>query len=281
MSHLPCNCPIACLAGPEGKSGASPEAGDIRVVVASLFDPFYSALGKDKPRDNYTQTHGSTVIGSKYNPQRSIAHPTSRGSTLYDDSSPSDAGKRRPAIVLRSSKKSRGNGVEMEVCLMGTFSGVAAADISNVFQRYISHIYTDTMPDKKANHLHASPEWRGPSQEQWVIPLIHKMEQASVPPRWRTSRGRTRSEEGYILHDDALTQLRNLATKTFLDFDKTVVSNRSGARSVFVEKLDAEYRRRHPIVKMQRRNPTKRTLASQHTKRFSVSRPTPVAISAF
>lgn len=172
----------------------------------------------------------------------------------------------------------------MDVCLMGTFNGVSAADISNVFQHYISHIYTDTMPNKKAGHLHTSPEWQSPSQEQWVIPLLHPIKQSTIPPRWRarrTSGTDTSAEEGYYLEEDAMFQLRNLVTRTSRNFDNTVVYNRSGARSAFVEKLDAEYRRRHPIAKMHRRNATKKTLASQHTKRFSVGRPTPMAISAY
>ncbi|TRM70618.1 hypothetical protein BD626DRAFT_478037 [Schizophyllum amplum] len=289
---LPCNCPTKNLAGPDGRRDDDIQDGDIVVVTASLFDPFYAALGTAKPEDNFRRNNGSTIVGSRYSTTRSTLPPAADGSgasTIYEDGPDAplaQPGKRRPAIVLET-RADTGAAVTMSVCLMGTFEGVPAADISGVFKRYITHVYTDTMPDKKACHFHTSPEWIAPSKEQWVIPMSYEVTQRSAPPRWLVRRGPDAStllssgDEGYHLHDDALVQLIQLESRTSAYFDSVVAGNRSGQRSLFVEKLNTEYRRRHPTIRTRRRNPTKNAVSTRHTKRFSISHPTPIAISAY
>ncbi|TRM70621.1 hypothetical protein BD626DRAFT_478044 [Schizophyllum amplum] len=290
MASLPCNCPLKSLAGTEGRLGDALQEGDIVVVTASLFDPFYAALGTRKPLDTFRRTNGSTIIGTRYSAAGSLLSPTVNGagaSTIYDDcpdlADTPRSGKRRPAIILERSGDSHGH-VEMSVCLMGTFDGVSATDIGDVFQGYITHIYTESMPDKKVGHIHSTPEWQGPSREQWVIPMAYMVTQHSTPPRWKVRRdggGDTAlAEEGYYIHKAALFRLRALERKTTASFDSAVAHNKSGQRSMFVDKLDSEYRRRHPTFRTGRRNQAKRAVPT-HTKRFSISHPTPTAISAY
>ncbi|OSC96773.1 hypothetical protein PYCCODRAFT_1428890 [Trametes coccinea BRFM310] len=115
----------------------------------------------------------------------------------------------RPAVILRRYRARRGQPVELQVCMMATFSRAGTvASLPRVLQHFCIPIYPHAEIRPDGVHAHITPSW--PLANTWLIalPITCKMDQ--IERRWEDNRPGCPPGSSFRLIQDELGKIESL-----------------------------------------------------------------------